>query len=288
MQSKIYKLVALLILSAFVSPSFISVGGRVNAQSSSVPTSVSLGEVFTPPIAALNPLNPVSEFTVLGIMYDYMFSLNWPPLPYITPVMAGGFSSSANGSQWTIGVRPNLKWDNGTPLNATDLWYTMKLYNESAIFSSTITNMTILNSTSVSVTLASPNPQFILTNFISTGFAVLPYQTFSTIGSANLSSFQNLNNIVADGPYVLTNYTGQSPLVMNANPNYWNGAPKLQTLNYYFYSSQSSELNAYVSGQIDAVSFTGAYSGLQAIANVTGHHLIGPPYATPGLTVRLC
>ena len=108
--SRIYKILGLFLLLALVSPSFFSTETHVSAQSSP-PTSLSIGEIYTPPISALNPFNPTSEFTVLGILYDYMFSLNWPPLPYITPVMAGGYSSNANGSQWVVSVRPNLKWD---------------------------------------------------------------------------------------------------------------------------------------------------------------------------------
>jgi len=200
--------------------------------------------------------------------------------------MAGGYSSNANGSQWVVSVRPDLKWDNGSPLNATDLWYTLKLYNESGYFSQVITQMSILNSTAVQFDLSSPNPQFILYGFVYNGFAVLPYQTFGQIPLANLSSFQNLNNIVADGPFTITSYANQNPLVFQANPNYWNGPPKLQTLDYNFYTSQSSEFNAYVAGQIDALAFPGSYSGLESVANLTGHSLIVPPYATPGLTVE--
>jgi peptide/nickel transport system substrate-binding protein len=284
LNNKSYKLVAIFICLAFVSPSFFVTGTRVNAQSSP-PTTLSLGELYTPPISALNPFNPASEYTILGILYDYMFSLNWPPLPIVTPIMAGGYSMNANGTQYVISLRPDLKWDNGSPLNATDLWFTLNLYNQTGDFSPAITNMSILNSTSVQVDLASPNTQFILTGFIDNGIAVLPYQTFSQVSFANLSSFQNLNNIVADGPFVISNYTDQSPIVFQANPSYWNGPPKLNSLTYYFYTSPSSEFNAYVAGQIDALAYPGSYSGLESVANLSGHSFILPPYATPGLTV---
>jgi peptide/nickel transport system substrate-binding protein len=216
-----------------------------------------------------------------------MFSLNWPPLPVITDVMAGGYSSSANGTQWTISLRPNLKWDNGSPLNSTDLWYTLVLYNESGAFTPKISNMSIANATSVNVTLAGPNHQFILTGFIDNGISVLPYQTFKGMNYTAASAFQNYNNIVADGPFVIQNYsTSQNPVLLQANTNYWNGAPKVSQLSYNLYSSLSAEFSAYTANQLDAVAYTGAYSGLTSIANQTGQHLIGPPYATPGLTME--
>jgi ABC-type transport system substrate-binding protein len=283
-----FKLLVLFALLLLVGPTFFSETSphfTADASSSNTPaTTLALGNIGVPPVPALNPFDPVSDYTLIGMLYDYMFSLNWPPLPEITPVMAGGYSSNANGSQWVVSVRPNLMWDNGSPLNATDLWYTLVLYNESGDFSPIITNMTILNSTSVQIDLAGPNTAFILNGFIDNGFAVLPYQTFSSV--TNLTSFQNFNNIVADGPFVIYNYTDQSTIVLQANPNYWNGPPKLQSVTYTYFSSLSSEFDAYISGDIDALFYPGAYNGLQAIGNVTGHTLIGPPYATPALTVE--
>lgn len=259
---------------------------QVSAKATQSNSTFSIGEIGVPPISAVNPFNPASDFTTIGILYDYMFSLNWPPLPYITGVMAAGWSQNANGTSYVLSLRPNLKWDNGSPLNATDLAFTLNLYNESQLFPQTLTNVTILNSTSVNFTLSSPDPQFILEGLIGNGFAVLPYQTFGSVAFSNLTSFQNLNNIVADGPYVFYNYTGQNPIVYTANPYYWNGPPHFQTMDFYFYSSQSSYSNAYVAGQVDAISPGFAYQQVQPIGNLSGHSVIGPPYATPALTVE--
>jgi peptide/nickel transport system substrate-binding protein len=279
------KLEASLLLVILASAAFLAILPVSVQAATSTPTTVSLGEIYTPPVSALNPFNPSSDYNLVGILYDYMFSFNWPPLPTITDVMAGGYSSNAAGTQWTVSLRPNLEWSNGTPLNSTDLEFTLNLYNESGDYSPAITQLTILNSTSVQIDLASANTNFILTGFIYNGFAVLPSQTFGKVAFADLGSFQNLNNVVADGPYVLSNYTGQNPIAMQANPHYWGGPPHLRTLDWYQYTSQSSEFDAYVAGQLDALAYPGAYSGLESIANLTGHTLIGPPYATPGLTV---
>ena len=276
-------LTTLCLVVMLCSPVFMS-EAYANA-ATQAPTSLSIGEVATPPIGALNPFNPSSDYNVLGILYDYMFSLNWPPLPYITDVMAGGYFSNTAATQYNISLRPNLEWSNGTPLNSTDLAFTLKLYNESGDFTPAITKMTILNSTTVQLNLANASSNFIYVGFIANGFAVLPYQTFSKVAFADLGSFPNLNNIVADGPFVFSNYTGQNPIVFNANPHYWNGAPKLQSMEWYMYSSQSSMFDAYVANQIDALPYPGAYTGLQSIANLAGHTLVGPPTATPALTV---
>lgn len=284
------KILALLILGVLlVSSSF---GAFIGTQfrASAVSSTMGIGTVNTPPLAAINPFNGVSDFTLIGMMYDYMFSWNWPPLAPITNIMAGGWSTNANGSSYVVSVRDNLKWDNGSPLNATDLWYTMWMYNATGTFPQPLTSITILNSTAVNFTLSSPTPNFIVQGFIDTGFAVLPYQTFYPAVNGNISnvfSFTNLNSpVVADGPFVLTSYSlNENPIPLNANQYYWNGPPKLTTVDYYYYSSQTAYYDAFESGQIQSVSPSGAYAEIEPLANLAGDSLVGPPYATPALTV---
>ena len=114
----------------------------------------------------------------------------------------------------------------------------------------------------------------------------MPYQTFSKIPLANLSSFQNLNNIVSDGPYTITSYFGSESVSVPGKPILLERTSKAGTMNYYFFTSQASEFNAYVAGQIDALAYPGSYSGIESVANLTGHSLIVPPFATPGLSVQ--
>jgi peptide/nickel transport system substrate-binding protein len=250
---------------------------------------MALGTVNTPPLAAVNPFNGVSDFTLIGMLYDYMFSWNWPPLPAITGIMAGGWSMAPNGTSYALSLRPNLKWDNGSPLNATDLWYTMWMYNATGTFPEGLTSISIVNSTTVNFTLSAANPNFIVQGFIDTGFAVLPYQTFEPAVAGNITnvySFTNLNTIVADGPFVMTSYTlNENPIPLTANQYYWNGPPKLSTVDYWYFSSQTAYYNAFESGEIQSVSPSGAYAEIEPLANLKGDSLVGPPYATPALTV---
>src|SRR5580698_3208899 len=99
------KLEASLLLLILASAAFLAILPVSVQAATSTPTTVSLGEIYTPPVSALNPFNPSSDYNLVGILYDYMFSFNWPPLPTITDVMAGGYSSNAAGTQWTVSLR---------------------------------------------------------------------------------------------------------------------------------------------------------------------------------------
>src|SRR5579862_1904640 len=100
----------------------LSLGARhieaANVQSSS--SVLALGEVSTPPVAALNPLDPSCNTHLCSLLYDYAYSINFPPLPFISARMASGWSNNANMTVWVLNLRPNLKWSDGSPLNASD------------------------------------------------------------------------------------------------------------------------------------------------------------------------
>jgi peptide/nickel transport system substrate-binding protein len=196
--------------------------------------------------------------------------------------MASGWSSNANQTVWTLSLRPNLKWSDGSSLNSSDLAFTLKLLNSSGYYSSPyVNNITILNATSVQVNTQPGN--FILYDIVFNGFELLPKETFGQFNASSVTSFQDLTNIVADGAFVITNYTsGENPIVMKANPYYWQGAPHFSELDYYQYSSQSAELSALESGQIDMI----GCSASQCIT-VPGYNNINPPQAIPGHTLGI-
>jgi peptide/nickel transport system substrate-binding protein len=275
------KAVLSVFLIAIMCSPFLVIPSQAAAASPS-PTVLSLGGIATPPLASLNPLNPSSN---VAIIYEYLFSMNWPPTSYITPLLAHGYSENAAGTQYVINLRSNLKWSDGSPLNASDLAFTLNYDNNTLQeFYPAMTSLTILNSTAVQFNLASPDINFIAGDIIGNGVLVAPKEVFGNMPAANISSYQNFNNIVGDGPYVISSYTGQNPVIYHANPYYWNGAPKIPTLQIYAYTSNTAYFDAFVSGQIDGAGYFGDYNGLQSIATVPDTTVLGPPQATPGCT----
>ncbi len=248
-----------------------------------------MGENFAP-ISALNPLNPSYQGTLEPDFFLQLFVLNNPPAaPTLLPELAQGYSVNPNYTQFTITLLPNLKWDNGSPLNATDMWYTLWLYNITDGWG--ISSFTITNSTSVEVDFSQSNYNFITTDLASDGTPVLPYSVYGSIpvsgeDLSNVTSFEGLTNIVADGPWIVQNISpGENPIVLTANPYYFQpGYPKIHTFYWYTYSSLSSYVAAYKAGTLDAFYSTGPYASVLAVASFSGHTLVGPPAASPSVT----
>jgi peptide/nickel transport system substrate-binding protein len=242
---------------------------------------ISLGVIQSPVISSLNYLNPAENYYVVSELYLPFAAYAFPPAPALEPILARGWSSNSNYTVWVLNLKSGLKWDDGSPLNATDLMYTFYLENITGGFSfaSETTAIKTLNSTAIEVDTSAPVPNLVYFYCQQTNSYILPYKTFKNIpvtssNTTELTAFTNFNNIVASGPFVIKDYTqGANPLVLAANPYYYRGPPKMSELDLYSYASTSSELAGYRAGQISALWAYGASTIVTPLLqNVTGQH----------------
>jgi len=258
----------------------LSMSASVGAQSSG--STLSLGIVMSSPIiGSLNYFSPSENYYVTSALYLPFATYNFPPLAPLTPVLAAGWSHNSNYTGWVLNLRQGLKWDNGSPLNASDLYYTFYLdnYTNAISYSSVIHNIKILNSTAIEFNTSVSEPNAVYLWVEETNSYIFPYQVYrhlnlnTSLPGPNIDNFTNFVNIVADGPFVIYNYTqGENPIIFTANPYYYLGPPHLSQLVLHIYSSTSSYLSAYLAGQIDAYWAWGAYEVAAAlIKNVPGH-----------------
>lgn len=243
-------------------------------------TTLSLGVVQSPMISSLNYLNSTETYYVVSELYLPFAAYAFPPSPLLEPVLAAGWSSSENNTVWVLNLKSGLKWDDGTPLNSTDLWYTLVLENltDGFSFAPLTSGIKTLNSTAVEVDTRAPVPDLVYDLCQQTNSFILPYRSYKYLPVSPLSSLENFTNfsdIIASGPFVIKDYTpGANPLVFTPNPYYYQGAPKMKELDLYSYASLSSELAAYSTGQLDAAWAYGASSVITPLfQNVTGQNL---------------
>jgi peptide/nickel transport system substrate-binding protein len=239
-----------------------------------------MGVVQSPIISSLNYLNPAENYYVVSELYLPFAAYAFPPAPSLEPILAAGWSSNSNYTQWILNLKSGLKWDDGSPLNATDLWYTIKLENLTGGFSfaGETTAIKIYNATAVEVDTNAPVANLVYLYCQQTNSYVLPYKSFKSVPTSPISSlynFTNFQNIVASGPFVITNYNqGENPIVFTANPYYYKGPPTMKELDLYNYASLSSELAAYRAGTTDALWAYGASTIVTPLfQNVTGQQL---------------
>ena len=237
-----------------------------------------LGLVRLADFPSLNVLAPINVHPFIVELYLAFGYVSYPPSPTYRLQLGQSVVASHNYSVWTMNLKPNLKWDNGQPLTSTDLNYT--LYMEEQLHSlHFIKSLSIINSTAVQISLNISDPGF-LNSIFST--VILPYSTFHTVPISQIHSFTNFNNIVADGPYVIYNYTsGENPIIMSPNPYYYEGPSHVKDVDLYLYSSQDSFDAALEAGDVEGLWTGGAYSDVAPFINLTGYsvyHIVPSGY----------
>lgn len=222
----------------------------------------------------LNPLLP--EYSGQGLTY-----LFYTPLAYVSVAPEAGlhagllksWEASDGDMIWNLSLRPDLKWDNGKALNATDLAYSMDFYNSSiygnALGDPMAHNATIINSTTVQLQFTKAYPG-LMTDLADGAYNVVYAPEYDHVSMANMKNDSGEKNMVLDSPYVITNYTpGQNPIVLTRNPYYYDGTPYYKYLKIVLFDSSSAEVSALTSGEIAAVGAGGSTTTAKPF-NVSG------------------
>lgn len=160
-----------------------------------------------------------------------------PGLAQEIPTVANGEISS-DFKTFTFKLRPNLKWSDGQALNADDVDYTWKLYNNPKYGANATVGFDHIQSATVSpdklsITfhLSSAFAPFLSVWVDALTGALLPKHHFSSMApEAILTSSENLNPSVVNGPFMMQNSQKNQQYTMVRNPNYYRAAEGLPYL----------------------------------------------------------
>ena len=190
-----------------------------------------------------------------GLVYEplYQFNLANPKQPPYA-WLATRYQWSDGGRSITFTIRPNVRWNDGSPFTAADVAFTFQYVQAHSSGTDNI-NLGGLQISHVSqsgdtVTLQFATPQYTKFEDIA-GQAILPQKVWSTVSDP--ATFTDPNP-VGTGPYALGGFTPEG-FTMIANQYYWQKVP-VPAVYFPDYISNTGALSALFSGQID---WTGNY-----------------------------
>ncbi len=201
-------------------------------------------------IAAPGSLLPQGSDTTYSVLIDQAL---YAPLFYgdsngqVHPGITTEIPTVANGGAtkdlktWTFKLRPNLKWSDGQPLNADDLAFSFKTYNDPKFGAKFTTGFADIVSTNVSsdklsitMHLDKPIGNFV-SNFVDANpGAPLPKHIFASMSpDAILKSSDSQLPHVTNGPFMIKadESTAQQQYTVVRNPYYYQpGLPYLDKI----------------------------------------------------------
>jgi peptide/nickel transport system substrate-binding protein len=150
-----------------------------------------------------------------------------------------------------IKVRQGIKFNSGDPLTAKDVAYSIAVRSDPALVAKTSSRPVMTGKQWVSSEVLDTYTVRINTTERS-GFLINPAPVM--VVPENAFDKYNLSTTdVGSGPFQLVKFTSGTSLQVKANPNYWGGAPKFDTMTFQFFADVASEALNLRSGQVDAL-----------------------------------
>jgi peptide/nickel transport system substrate-binding protein len=219
-----------------------------------------------------NPAIGWYNYTLRYMLYDTL--VEEAGISHFVPGLAESWEISDDGLVWTFKIREGIKFHDGTPCTAEDVAWSLNwtIENEIETFAFYLANFSeivALDPTTLQVTLSDPvgNMEYLLMYVW-----ILPRSVWEGKTADDIQEFEDLSAGIGTGPYKLVDWVEGEYLILEANKDYWRGAPALDRVVWQEYATEDAAVQALIAGEIDAIAAdtipSTAIQTLQDAANI--------------------
>ena len=248
-------------------------GGVARAATSASPSPGAEKLVFrvgqTQEVDNLNPFIGQSSITyeIFSLNYDYL--VGTAPNGDPRPGLADSWEVSDDGLTWTFKIHPGIKWQDGEPLTARDVAFTYMyvIDNELQAFTWNTVNMkevVAVDDATVVFHLSKPRA-----DMLRTGVLIVPEHIWSKVPADKVETYQVELPLVGSGPFQVTEEKKGSYWIMDANKDYFGGAPTIDEVIFERYTNQDTLAMDIKSGALD-VAFELPEAQIEALQSEPG------------------
>ena len=192
------------------------------------------------------------DYEIWHLNYDFL--VGWDPTDFSPrPEIAESWEVSEDGKTWTFKIREGVKWQDGEPLTAKDVAFTFNYIVENELSTLDVYTRGIVGAEApddVTCVITTDRPK---ANMLSTVVPILPEHIWSKIsGKDAASTYRNDPPIIGSGPFQVVEWQKGKFLRLEANKDYWGGAPKVDELIFENYRNPDTMSADLKSGGIDA------------------------------------
>lgn len=171
----------------------------------------------------------------------------------IKPSLAESWTVSDDGKLWTFKLRKEVTFQDGTPFNSEAVKISFdRLFNENKklarypLLGPYISQITADSELQVTFHLKNPLGSFLNNLAISASGIISPK-------SIEENEKGIAKKLVGTGPYTFKEWTPGSEIVLEANPDYWGGKPKVDTLSFKTVPENSARVLMLENGEVDVI-----------------------------------
>jgi len=255
-RSPLVPVMGFVLVAAFLSP------GAASAQSSP-PEKITFTMGTLEDLIAPNPFEAEggSDYEMLFLAYDMLYNFGQKDLAPVSGLAYWPPTHSADYKTWTFKIRQGVKWSDGVPLTARDVAFTYNLINERDLgtFSQELGVPIEHNAFEApdDTTLIWHMQERSLTPEHPPWIPILPEHIWGKYMSDQYDNrdIHEVPNVpaVGSGPFVLTEWQQGRYWKMEANKQYWGGAPQIDEVVFRVYDTPEGLKLALLGGEVDAV-----------------------------------
>lgn len=186
------------------------------------------------------------ENNVLSHIYDSLFRIDEDMK--VQPWLAVSHSVSPDSLTWTFKLQPNITFHDGAPLTAADAKFTLEriIHKDSnspqAYRLSSVTAVSAPDDLTLEVTTGEPFP----TLLYELAQIYIVKNNAAPIG-------EKITNPIGTGPYTFVDWRRDDRVLLEANTNYWAGAPGFKKLTFRIIPENATRANELRAGTVDVV-----------------------------------
>jgi len=230
--------------------------GAVTAADAQTPPGVLIvGQIAEP--KALDPaaVTAVNDFRILMNVYDGLVRYRDGTLE-VEPALATDWEISEDGTEYTFTLREGVTFHDGSPFNAEAVKFNFdRMLDEEhpfhdtgpfplAFFFSAVEEVEAVDETTVKFTLNAPYAPFLSNLAYPTGLIVSP-------AAVEEHGADFGRNPSGTGPFTFAEWRSNEAVVVERNPDYWDGAPELEAVVFRPITDANTRTAEMLAGGID-------------------------------------
>jgi peptide/nickel transport system substrate-binding protein len=246
-------------------------------------TAASVRAAITGDEGTLNPYTYVTGFpgwNLLMLQYDSLMQIDTDGLPQ--PWLASSVETSEDGLVYSIELVEGVTWHDGEPLTADDVVFTVEYFTSNPAASrfardlNSVEGAEATGDLSVEITLTAPNPSFPLRALADV--PIIPAHIWADVTTPEEHQFEDVSN-VGTGPYRIIEYSANQSYTLEANADYFRGAPAVDELVLVIFADDAGALAAMNSGEVDVIFGQVAPEQIELLGAREGIEILqGPEY----------
>ncbi len=216
----------------------------------------------------------VQDGTTIDLLQNVFEGLvQWSPANQIVPCLADKWTVSPDGLVYTFHLRPGAKFQDGTPVTAQDVYYSMRraldpklaspvaldylgdivgAKEESAGKTTALAGVKVVDAQTVAISISKPKAYWIYTLTYPTAYVVSKAEADAASGPM---SDTDVAKGAGTGPFKLAAYQKDFKVTLAANTGYWDGAPKIAGIERPIIKDAGTRHAEYVHGNLDILQY---------------------------------